>query len=102
MTDSAKATPCDTAACVQGRLETGEGRLGGEHFSRNHDPVTQVLVHRITGQPRRIVAVGISTGDRKQPMTEGLLEAMAHLARLTLIMTQAASRSPNRRRARQF
>ena len=48
---------------------------------------------RIIGQPRRIVAVSITTGDTEQPLLKNLLIRMLNLRLLTIVVQARRHRS---------
>ena len=60
-------------------------RLRGQRRPVHRIAIEQQLVRRVVHQPRRVVAVGIATGDRKYPLTNQIVHAVRNLARLPLV-----------------
>jgi hypothetical protein len=66
-------------------LEARERGLRGERFTLDRLPVAEQLVHRIVGEARGVVAVGVAAGDGEHPLTEEVLNPVADLARLAVV-----------------
>ena len=79
-----------------GVLEPGERRLGGQVGTGERIALEQQLVHRILGQARGVVAVGVAAGDPVDALPHQLDQRVVDLAGLPRIAQAArpAARSP--------
>ena len=73
-------------------LETADRRLRGQVLAFNGIAPDQHLVHGVFGQPRRIIGVGITTGNTEDALPQQLLGFMVNFACLTLVFQAACQR----------
>jgi len=66
-------------------LKARQRRLRGQPCAFQRIAVNQHLVHRIIGEPRRIVTVDIAAGDGKYPLANQIVQRVFDLPRLALI-----------------
>ena len=71
---------------AHGVLEARQGRLRAQGRAVDRIAVEQQLVDRVVAQPRGVVAVGVATGEPKDPLPEQLERLMLDLARLPWIV----------------